>query len=141
MILATLRREVNQFVKVGVRVALRQNARALFEFLAACVESLVSLGKVAWQQTSKGNSHVKLNLQQSGPFFGIGGLAVAAFLYGYSAIALPSVLHSVLMPLVWIVLFVVACAWFERRPVGAAVLPVVAIALWFAVMLLLGPRA
>jgi hypothetical protein len=84
---------------------------------------------------------VKRQLDQSGPFIGIGGLAVAAFLYGYSAIALPSVLHSLVLPVVWLVLFGIACAWFTRRPVGVVMLPLVAVVVWFAVMIGLGPDA
>jgi hypothetical protein len=82
---------------------------------------------------------VKHNLEQSGPFIGVGGLAVALFLYGYSAIALPSVVNSVLLPLLWLALFVLATRWFTRHPVRVVWLPVVAIVAWFAVMLLV-PR-
>jgi hypothetical protein len=82
---------------------------------------------------------VKLNLEQSGPFIGVGGLAVALFLYGYSSIALPSVVNSVLLPVFWLVLFVLATRWFTRRPVSTMWLPVLAIVVWFAVMLLV-PR-
>jgi len=39
----------------------------------------------------------------------------------------PSVLHSVVMPLVWLVFFVVGCAWFTRRPAAIVVLPVLAV--------------
>ena len=83
---------------------------------------------------------MKRNLEQSGPFIGVGGLAVALFLYGYSAIALPSIVDSVLLPLFWLVLFVLATRWFTRHPVRTIWLPVVAIAVWFAVMLLV-PRS
>jgi hypothetical protein len=82
---------------------------------------------------------VKHNLEQSGPFIGVGGLAVALFLYGYSAIALPSITNSLLLPLFWLVLFVIATRWFTTHPVRVVWLPVVAIAAWFAVMLLV-PR-
>jgi ABC-type methionine transport system permease subunit len=78
---------------------------------------------------------VKHDLSQSGPFIGVGGLAVAAFLYGYSAFALPSVLHSVVMPLLWLASFVLGCIWFTRRPTGIIALPVVMILLWFALLL------
>jgi hypothetical protein len=80
---------------------------------------------------------VKPNLEQSGPFIGVGGLAVASFLYGYSAIAAPSIVNSVLLPLLWLALFVLACVWFTRHPVRATWLPVVAVVAWFAAMLLL----
>ena len=75
---------------------------------------------------------------EPGPFIAFGGLAVAAFLYGYSAIALPSVLHSVVLPLFWLVLVVLAGAWSARHPRGVVVLPAIAIVVWFAVLLSLG---
>jgi hypothetical protein len=84
---------------------------------------------------------VRHDFNKSGGFIGLGGMFVALFLYGYSAIALPSWLHSLVMPVVWVVLFALSCAWFERRPKTAALLPVVAIALWFAVMIGLGATA
>jgi MFS superfamily sulfate permease-like transporter len=65
----------------------------------------------------------------------IGAMAVAAFLYGYTAIALPSSLHSLVLPLVWLVLFIVACRWFSRRPRVVIALPALAILAWFAVTL------
>ena len=82
---------------------------------------------------------MRTNLEQSGPFIAVGGLAVAAFLYGWSAIALPGWLNSVVLPLFWLVLLVVATRWFTPHPKRSVVLPVVAIAVWFAVMLLV-PR-
>jgi hypothetical protein len=58
------------------------------------------------------------------------------FLYGYSAIAAPSIVNSVLLPLFWLAMFVVACVWFTRHPVRAIWLPVIAVVVWFATMLL-----
>ncbi len=81
------------------------------------------------------------NLDQSGPFIGMAGLAVALFLYGYSALALPSWLHSAVMPVAWLVLFVLGAVWFARHPYRVLLLPVVAIGLWFGLMLGLGPHA
>jgi hypothetical protein len=78
---------------------------------------------------------VQNNLEKSGPFIGVGGMAVAAFLYGYAAIAIPSVLHSVVMPLLWLAIFVLTCRWFTRRPVAVVALPVVAVVLWFGLLL------
>ena len=78
-------------------------------------------------------------LDKSGPFLAIGGLAVAFFLYAYSAIALPGWLNSLVLPVFWVVLLVVATRWFTRHPRASILLPVVAIAVWFAVMLLV-PR-
>ncbi len=66
---------------------------------------------------------------------------VALFLYGYTAIALPSWLHTLVMPVVWLLLFALSCAWFTRRPKADMVLPVVAVALWFAVVLGFGAAA
>jgi hypothetical protein len=79
------------------------------------------------------------HLDKSGPFLAIGGLAVAFFLYAYSAIALPGWLNSLVLPTFWVVLLVVATRWFTRRPRASALLPILAIAVWFAVMLLV-PR-
>jgi hypothetical protein len=84
---------------------------------------------------------MKHELDRSAPFFGIGGMAVAAFLYGYSAVALPSLLHTLVLPLVWLVLFALVCVWFTRRPLAMLVLPTVAVAVWFAAMIGLGPDA
>jgi hypothetical protein len=71
----------------------------------------------------------------AGPFIAIGGLVVAAFLYGYSAIALPSFVHSVVLPLCWLLLLGLAFAWSARHPRRVVVLPAIAIVLWFAVLL------
>lgn len=79
------------------------------------------------------------NLERSGPFIAVGGLAAALFLYGYSAIVLPGWLNSVVLPAFWLVLFVLATRWFTRHPRRSVLLPVVAVAVWFAVMLLV-PR-
>ena len=78
------------------------------------------------------------DLRDSGPFIGVGGMAVAAFLYGYTAIAFPSVLHSVVMPLLWLALLVVSLRWFTRRPRGIVLLPVAAIVAWFVLLLVSG---
>ena len=74
-------------------------------------------------------------LEDSAPFIGLGGLFVAAFLYGYVAIALPSWTHSALMPALWLALFALACRWFTRSGYAVLVLPVIAVTVWFAVML------
>jgi cbb3-type cytochrome oxidase subunit 3 len=84
---------------------------------------------------------VKNNRADSGAFIGVGGLVVALFLYGYTAIALPSWLHTLLMPLIWLALFVLGCVWFTPHPRRAAFLPIVAIGAWFALMIGLGPTA
>jgi hypothetical protein len=74
---------------------------------------------------------------KAAPFVGMIGFAMAAFLYGYAAIVLPGVLHSVVLPLLWLVLFVLACRWFTRRPNGVIPLAGLAIVAWFVVMLTL----
>jgi hypothetical protein len=88
------------------------------------------VARVTWR-----SKRMRHNFVESAPFIGIGGLTVAAFLYGYSAIALPSWLNSVVLPLLWLVLFVLACAWFAKHPRRVMLLPLLAIAAWFAAML------
>jgi hypothetical protein len=78
------------------------------------------------------------DLRQSGPFVGVGGVIVVAFLYAYVAIAFPSVLHSIVMPLLWLAFFVLACRWFTRRPRAIVALPLVSAAAWFALLLAFG---
>ena len=82
---------------------------------------------------------MKQDFEKSGPFFAVGGLAVAFFLYAYVAIVMPSVVNTIVLPLVWTALFVVSLRWFTRRPKAAMALPVVAVVVWFAVVLLV-PR-
>lgn len=62
-------------------------------------------------------------------------MVVASFLYGYSAFVLRDVTSVVVLPLFWVVLFVLACRWFMAHPYRVLVLPVVAIAVWFLAML------
>jgi hypothetical protein len=95
---------------------------------------------ITTQQLGRGDD-VRHDFEKSGGFIGLGGMFVALFLYGYTAIVFPSWLHTLVMPLIWLVMFVLSCAWFTRRPKADAVLPVIAIALWFAFVLLLGPTA
>lgn len=87
--------------------------------------------------TTHGDPQVSPDFERSGSFIGVGGLAVAAFLYGYSAIALPSLLHSVLLPLLWLAFLVVASVLFTRRPRVVMLLPLLAVVVWFGV--LVGP--
>lgn len=77
----------------------------------------------------------KLNLKQSGAWIGMAGLSVTLFLYGYSAVVVRDAWSLVVLPVVWIVLFVLACLWFMKHPYRVLVLPVVAAVLWFAVIL------
>jgi hypothetical protein len=78
---------------------------------------------------------MKLDLERSGPWIGMSGMAVAFFLYAYTAIVLPDVLTVVVLPLLWLVLFALAAAWFMRHPYRVLALPVVAVGTWFAAML------
>ena len=80
-------------------------------------------------------SRRRQDLGNPGPFLGIGGIAIAAFLYGYTAIAYPSLLHSLVMPLLWLAFLGLTCAWFTRRPVAVVAVPVVAVLVWFALLL------
>jgi hypothetical protein len=74
-------------------------------------------------------------LGQSGAWIGMGGMAVALFLYAWSALVLQDLLFSVALPLLWLVFFVLSCRWFMTRPYRVLSLPMVAIAVWFAAVL------
>jgi hypothetical protein len=70
------------------------------------------------------------------PFVGMIGMATTFFLYA----ATPTVVEApwwvvVLMMLGWVAAFVLACAWFTRRPVAVAVLSLVVLLAWFPVVL------
>jgi hypothetical protein len=78
---------------------------------------------------------VRPDLARSGSWIGMSGLAVALFLYGYTAIVLPGLLFSVLLPVLWLVLFTLGCRWFLAHPYRVLVLPVLAVGAWFAVAL------
>lgn len=73
-----------------------------------------------------------MNLRQSGPFIGLGGMATTLFLYGWSAIVVHDVLTLAVLPVVWLVLFVLSLVWFTKYPYRVLVLPFVAAAAWFA---------
>lgn len=76
-----------------------------------------------------------LNLRQSGPFIGLAGMATTLFLYAWSAIVLHDVLTLVVLPLVWLGLFLLCLVWFTKYPLRVLVLPFIATAVWFAAML------
>ena len=75
-----------------------------------------------------------MNLRRSGPFIGLAGMATTLFLYAWSAIALHDVRSLVVLPIVWLVLFVLSVAWFTRYPLRALVLPFIAAGVWFFAM-------
>lgn len=85
------------------------------------------------------------DLQRSGGFIGLAGMAVTAFLYGNTVVVTAAaalddgpvgpLLLALAMGLVWLVLLVLTGRWFTRRPVWAFWVPFVAAALWFAVVL------
>jgi hypothetical protein len=77
----------------------------------------------------------RLNLRQSGPWIGITGMVCVLWLYGASKLAGASTVALVLLLLLWLVQFALACRWFSRRPYAVLAMPVVALALWFAVIL------
>lgn len=78
---------------------------------------------------------LKPNFEKSGSWIGMSGMAMSFFLYAYSAIALPDIVTVLVLPLVWLILFVLSARWFMTRPLHVLALPVVAIGVWFAVML------
>jgi hypothetical protein len=61
------------------------------------------------------------------------GMAAAFFLYAVSGLVAPWWGVVVLM-LVWLVLFVVACAWWTPHPKRLPFVAVAAVVLWFAVI-------
>ncbi len=67
------------------------------------------------------------------PFVGMAGLACTLFLYAVSGLVAPwwGVLGLVA---VWLVIFAMGCRWWTRHPARVAVLPLVALAVWFAVV-------
>lgn len=90
-------------------------------------------GKSAHDET--GICDVNMNLRQSGPFIGMAGMATTLFLYAYSAIAQRDALSLVVLPLTWLVLFVLGVVWFTDHPYRVLALPFVATVVWFAAML------
>jgi hypothetical protein len=78
---------------------------------------------------------VKPDLERSGSWIGVGGVAVAFFLYGYSAFVVRDVMSVVVLPFFWVALLVLGCRWFLTHPYRVLALPVVAFAVWFTAML------
>ncbi len=76
----------------------------------------------------------RLNLRQSGPWIGIAGLFCVLWLYGASMLAGAPAAALVVLLLLWVAQFVLACRWFSRRPYAVLVMPLVALALWLAVL-------
>lgn len=62
------------------------------------------------------------------------GLATVLWVYGASGLVGPDWLP---VPLVafWVVLFVLACRWFGSRPYAVLLLPMVALVVWWGVLL------
>lgn len=71
-----------------------------------------------------------MNLRRSGPWIGMAGMFCVLWLYGASGLVAPA-WAVVLLIVLWLVQFVLACRWFNRRPYAVLVLPVVALLLWF----------
>jgi hypothetical protein len=63
------------------------------------------------------------------------GMATTFFLYAYSAIALRDPVSLLVLPVVWLLLFALAAAWFTTHPYRVLALPFVAAAVWFGAML------
>ena len=76
----------------------------------------------------------RLNLRRSGPWVGMAGLVSVLWIYGASGLLGPYWLPAPLVAF-WLVLFVLGCRWFSRRPYAVLLLPVVALAVWFAVVM------
>ena len=67
------------------------------------------------------------------PFLAMIGMAGCFFLYAVSGLLAPWYGVVVLM-LIWVVLFVVACRWWTRHPKRTLLVPLIAVAVWFAVL-------
>jgi hypothetical protein len=63
------------------------------------------------------------------------GMAGCFFLYAVSGLLAPWY-GVVFLLAIWLVLFVVACRWWTPHPKLTLVLPVVAVVIWFAVLIL-----
>jgi hypothetical protein len=76
---------------------------------------------------------VNRNATSPWPFVGMAGMAAALFLYAASGLVAPW--WAVLLLLVlWLVQFVVACRWWTPHPRRVAAVPVVAVLLWFGLV-------
>lgn len=69
------------------------------------------------------------------PFVAMAGMAGSFFLYAASVLLAPWWAVAALLAL-WAALLVVACRWFTRRPRLSVVLPLVAVVVWWVVLLL-----
>ena len=78
---------------------------------------------------------MKMNLERSGPFIGVAGMASTFFLYAWSALVVRDLLTVVVLPLLWVVLLVLTTRWFTRHPYRALAMPFVSLTVWFAAML------
>lgn len=67
------------------------------------------------------------------PFVGMVGMACAFFLYAASGLVAPW-WGVVLLLVVWVALFVLACAWWTSHPRRLPGIAVLTIALWFALV-------
>jgi hypothetical protein len=77
---------------------------------------------------------VRLDLQQSGSFIGMAGLAILLFMDLSAGTVLPA-WGVVLLVVIWLGLFVTACRWFMPYPVRVFWLPFGGVAFWFAFLL------
>ena len=78
---------------------------------------------------------VNRNATSPWPFVGMSGMACAFFLYAASGLVAPWWGVTLLL-LLWLVMFVIGCTWWTPHPKRLLVLPVFAVALWFALITL-----
>lgn len=76
-----------------------------------------------------------MNLRRSGPFIGVAGMAATFFLYAWSALVVRDMMTVVVLPLVWLMLFVATAVWFTSHPYRALATPFVATVVWFGLLL------
>ena len=69
------------------------------------------------------------------PFVAMMGMAGTFFLYAVSGLWAPWY-AVVLLLAIWVVLFVVATRWWTPHPMRTLWVPLIAVAIWFAVLIL-----
>ncbi len=69
------------------------------------------------------------------PFIAMMGMAGTFFLYGASGLWAPWY-AVVLLLTIWVVLFFIATRWWTPHPKRTMWLPLIAVAIWFAVLIL-----
>jgi hypothetical protein len=76
---------------------------------------------------------VAVSLRRAAPWIGIAGLVVVLWFYGFISLVAPWWMVPVML-VVWVGLLVLSLGWFRRHPYIVLTMPVVAVAIWVAVV-------